>query len=118
MSEVFSPTIKAQYVSETAIAKNTYAVINQKLNDYDLFYLLGILNSNFILKYALETSSKGENVNSPSFISSEIKNIPIPIGNKKAQSLIATKVKLLLDAYDEVLDNEIDALVTSLFEGN
>ncbi len=120
--EVVNPRIFACYVEEPAVVKNTNAVVIAKTKEFDLKYLLGIINSTYFNDYVTKTSPKSKNKSFPSITSNLIKNFPM-IGTSSAnQTKIINVVDRILLAKKKdplakiaQLDLEIDVMVYHLY---
>jgi len=78
------------------VASNTLYNINLKDKDYDLKYVLSILNSNLIKKYWLSLYSDSKQL-FPKIKGYQLKELPIKISNKKSQRPFIEKADKMLE---------------------
>ena len=102
--EIVNPSIYATYISYPAVVKNIAAVVIAKSEEYNLKYLLALLNSKLLTYYIFEESAKSSNKTYPSFTSNIVKNIPIKAISKKAQQPFIDKAETMLKNQKEVQD--------------
>ncbi|WP_338791702.1 TaqI-like C-terminal specificity domain-containing protein [Bernardetia sp. MNP-M8] len=121
--EIINPRVFATYFKENCIIKNVAAVIIKRSDNYQLDYLLGILNSKLITYYIFEQTPKSNNKSYPSFNSKLLKSLPIAdvnIDSQKKIGKIAMKIlsskKQNPDTDTSALENEIDILVYKLYD--
>ncbi|WP_286971933.1 Eco57I restriction-modification methylase domain-containing protein [Flavobacterium sp. UBA4854] len=103
LREVVNPTPFATYMKETAIVKNTNAVIVQKNKDYPLLYLLPLLNSKIFNYYLSAESPKSNNKSFPSITSKLLKFFPIPESslNEKLVFVKISQIMLFICSLDK-----------------
>lgn len=89
-----------------------YIIKNSEDIRYDLYFLLGLFNSNFT-NWIFRRSSTNSNVNCY-----EVNNLRLPNFNKIAFQKIAEFVKLNLNTIDKSLEKEIDVIVYKLYKLN
>ncbi len=136
LREVINPVPFASYFEKEAVVKNTNAVIIKKDNNFSLFLLLAILNSDIFNFYLKKESSKSNNKSFPSITSKLLKAFPIPVTkNAKSSSfsIVSNYLLFLKNIHDrknindgvsnqyifELFDNVLKALVMELyFEGD
>jgi type I restriction-modification system DNA methylase subunit len=75
--EIVNPRIYATYIEEVGVVKNIAAVIIAKTLDFDLKYLLALLNSQLFTYFLMTESPKSANQSYPSFSSRIVKELPI-----------------------------------------
>lgn len=75
--EIVNPRIYATYIEEAGVVKNIAAVIIAKTLDFDLKYLLALLNSQLFTYFLMTESPKSANQSYPSFSSRIVKELPI-----------------------------------------
>jgi adenine-specific DNA-methyltransferase len=121
--EVVNPRIFSCYVESEYIVKNTAAVVIQKLPQYDLMFLLGLLNSKFFNYYVLTQSPKSNNKTFPSITSALIKQFRIPSDCESScekisniVSEILTSKELKKDTLLSQLDAKIDYIVYKMYD--
>ncbi len=88
IQQIVNKTIAAAFIEDYAIIKNTCALINKKDNDYSLLYLLGLLNSKFMVFIHFKRSANATKKSFPKLNSNDIKRFPIPINNEENRELI------------------------------
>jgi len=132
LREVVNPTPFATYIKETAVVKNTNAVIIQKNKDYPLLYLLPIINSKIFNYYLSIESPKSNNKSFPSITSKLLKNFPIPTSCLEDKSVFIkiSHIMLFICSLDKTLvinsyipndhivqlfDEILDAMVMELY---
>jgi type I restriction-modification system DNA methylase subunit len=100
--EIINPRIFATFIYEKAVVKNIAAVIIEKNKNYNIKFLLGLMNSKLISFYVNEQSPKSNNKSYPSFNSRLLKNIPIPKTNPTNQNHIIEKADLMLQLNNDL----------------
>ncbi len=123
LREIVNPRIFACLIDYPSVVKNIAAVIIQKNNDYNLEFLLGLMNSKLMTFYLNEQTPKSSNKSYPSFNSRLLKNIPIKIDKKEVIKEIGFKAEdinkikqsdISIDTTD--LESQIDQLVYQLYD--
>lgn len=108
--------------SETIISQTIYYYILKTEKDFDLEYVLGVLNSRVLFYYYLKKYGENEWKSHPYLTHTIIKNLPIKKvsnDNKEIASKISKLVKRILEkGYSDCLDKEIEKLVMKLYEIN
>jgi hypothetical protein len=105
--------IKAKHISaRKAIKENSIQVANQ----FNMYYLLGVLNSNLINWYFLNFLSEGLH-----FYPDDAKSIPIKVTAEKVQQKVSELAKKIIfekgrNFSHAILDQEIDNLVYRLYD--
>ncbi|WP_195454974.1 N-6 DNA methylase [Turicibacter sanguinis] len=106
----------------TIISQTIYYYILKEEKDFDLEYVLGILNSRVIFYYYLKKYGENEWKSHPYLTHTIIKDLPIKKindENKEIASEISNLVKKILErGYSNTLDKEIEKLVMSLYNIN
>jgi len=100
--EIVNPRIFATYYDDIAVVKNIASVIIQKREDYNLLYLLCLLNSKLLNYYVNTVSPKRKNTSYPSFTSSLIKSLPIKNITPNQQLPFIEKADIMLDKNKEL----------------
>ncbi|MFX1296306.1 MAG: Eco57I restriction-modification methylase domain-containing protein, partial [Promethearchaeota archaeon] len=88
IQQIVNKTISASLINDFYIVKNTCALINQKDANYSLLYLLGLLNSKFMVYIHLKRSANATKKSFPKLNSNDIKSFPIPSITKENSNLI------------------------------
>ena len=88
IQQIVNRTISAAFIKEYMIIKNTCALINQKNENYSLYYLLGLLTSKFMVYIHLKRSANAAKKSFPKLNSNDIKRFPIPTITQENISLI------------------------------
>lgn len=121
--EIVNPRVYACYIEDECVIKNTAAVLIQKSKDYDLMFLLGLLNSLFFSFYISTQSPKSNNKSFPSITSALIKKFKIPTSKENIRIRISsfardiTKFKQANPQSDTTaLERQIDELVYKLYD--
>lgn len=86
-----------------------FITVESNNRDVDIYYILGLLNSKQ-LNWYFKLFSSNNHINNY-----ELDNLPIPLNNKYLQNSISSKVKEILNNYDEKLIEAIEEDVRSLF---
>jgi hypothetical protein len=122
LREIINPRIYACLIDFEAVVKNIAAVIIQKSNEFNLDFLLGLMNSKLISHFVFEQTPKSGNKSYPSFNSRLLKSIPINITNPKLRNEIGNlaieihKIKKQNTSADTTtLETQIDQLVYQLY---
>lgn len=113
--EITSPRILATYTDEEYY--NTPSIINCIEFSVDIYFVLGIINSEMMSFYHNMVSPKASKGLFPKILVNDVRNIPINTSDSEIMNLISDKVKILLelDEIDSAIDEEIDDLVYSLY---
>lgn len=117
--EIVNPRIFATFIERQAIVKNIAAVVIERADEFDLKYLLGLINSKLFTYYLFENTPKSTNKSYPSFSSELIKNLPIKLASKKVREEIALHVEKLLinrGLNCSVEDSQLDEIIFDLYE--
>jgi type I restriction-modification system DNA methylase subunit len=113
--EIVNPRVFATYIGFPAIVKNTAAVIIQKDKNFNLKFLLSIINSKLITYYIFNESAKSGNKTYPSFTSNVIKNIPIKPTQNQAELIRLADKMLSLNAQLREAQTDFLNLLTDSF---
>lgn len=111
--EITSPRILATYTNEEYY--NTPSIINCINFSIDIYFVLGIINSELMSFYHNIMSPKASKGLFPKILVNDVRNIPIAFGTDSLRKEISEKVKECLKEYSEELDREIDHLVYQLY---
>ena len=114
--EVVNPRIFATYISYPTVVKNIAAVIIEKSSNFDLKYLLGLINSRLFTYLIVNESPKSSNKAYSSFNSRMIKNLPIKNISLEQQKFFVEKVDRLLNSNEEF--NELVSGFLNFIESN
>lgn len=106
----------------SVISQTIYYYILKQENEFDLEYVLGVLNSRVLFYYYLKKYGENEWKSHPYLTHTIIKDLPIKKvsnENKKVAIKISNLVKKMLkEGYSATLDKEIEKLVMKLYEIN
>ncbi|KMQ23697.1 hypothetical protein TU58_25395 [Bacillus cereus] len=92
-----------------------------------MFYLLGLLNSKLFAIYNYGTSPKAKKGLFPKILVTDVRKLPIRLGEQSQQMIIENLVKKMIELLDENLGNtseieniqaEIDKLVFEIYDIN
>ncbi|HCX49329.1 MULTISPECIES: Eco57I restriction-modification methylase domain-containing protein [Bacillus cereus group] len=109
---------------------NTPSIINivpKEKQKISLFYLLGLLNSKLFAIYNYGTSPKAKKGLFPKILVTDVRKLPIRLGEQSQQMIIENLVKKMIELLDENLGNtseieniqaEIDKLVFEIYDIN
>lgn len=105
--------------AETIISQTIYYYILKEETDFDLEYVLGVLNSRVLFYYYLKKYGENEWKSHPYLTHTIIKDLPIKKvnnENKEIASKISNLVKKILEkGYSNSLDKEIEKLIMKLY---
>lgn len=107
-------------MNEVLVNDNNSMIIVNAINNYDLKYILAILNSRLISFWFLHTYGKFQRKVFPQFKINELREFPIKEIKPDEQQLLIDKVDAIMEAKKNnhdtsQLDAEIDALVYQLY---
>lgn len=111
--EITSPRILATYTNEEYY--NTPSIINCINFSTDVYFVLGVINSELMSFYHNIMSPKASKGLFPKILVNDVKNIPIAVGEDEIVKQISAKVKKCLVKYSSEIDAEIDELVYQLY---
>lgn len=111
--EITSPRILATYTNDEYY--NTPSIINCINFTIDVYFVLGVINSELMSFYHNIMSPKANKGLFPKILVNDVRNIPIAIGDDVIIKEISTKVKDCLKNYSSITDAEIDNLVYRLY---
>lgn len=113
--EITSPRILATYTDEEFY--NTPSIINCINFKVDIFFVLGVVNSELMSFYHNMISPKASKGLFPKILVNDVRNLPINTSDEKIIGEIALRVKKLLemDGIDPEIDSQIDELVYELY---
>ena len=114
--EITSPRILATYSDEEYY--NTPSIINCINFTVDIYFVLGVINSELMSFYHNIVSPKASKGLFPKILVNDVRNIPIKITDEGISEQISKKVKALLEMeeIDKDIDKEIDDLVYKLYD--
>ena len=114
--EITSPRILATYTDEEYY--NTPSIINCIEFKVDIFFALGVINSELMSFYHNIISPKASKGLFPKILVKDVRNIPIKATDPEIINEISARVKKLLDEEnnDNEVDSEIDDLVYCLYD--
>ena len=114
--EITSPRILATYTSEEFY--NTPSIINCINFKIDIYFVLGIINSELISFYHNIVSPKASKGLFPKILVNDVRNIPICVKNENIANEISENVREFVEGsgYNEEKDRTIDRLVYKLYE--
>ena len=114
--EITSPRILATYTEEEYY--NTPSIINCIEFKIDIYFVLGVINSELMSFYHNMVSPKASKGLFPKILVNDVRNIPINDKNEEIMRAISERAKLLLEAsdVDPKIDAEIDELVYTLYD--
>ncbi len=113
--EITSPRILATFTDEEYY--NTPSIINCIEFKVDIFFVLGIINSELMSFYHNMVSPKASKGLFPKILVNDVRNIPINATDEGIIAAISERVRRMLDEEDinRELDSEIDELVYKLY---
>ena len=116
--EITSPRILATYTEEEYY--NTPSIINCINFTIDIFFVLGVVNSELISFYHNITSPKANKGLFPKILVNDVRNLPIKIPSASLLNKISQIVqqRLQQDFFAKNLDAEIDDLVYKIYNLN
>ncbi len=112
--EITNPRILATYTDEEYY--NTPSIINCINFSIDIYFVLGVINSELLSFYHNITSPKASKGLFPKILVADVRKIPIRKGTEETINEISCRVKALLEDYNETVDSEIDELVYELYD--
>lgn len=113
--EITNPRILATFTDEEYY--NTPSIINCIEFKVDIYFVLGVINSELMSFYHNMVSPKAAKGLFPKILVNDVRNIPINTSSNDIVDAISKKVILLLNGDDraEQCDEDIDELVYSLY---
>lgn len=114
--EITNPRILATYTKDEYY--NTPSIINCIDFKVDIYYILGILNSELISFYHNITSPKATKGLFPKILVNDMKKIPIRISDELLSIKLIEQVKSMLNNHHVDIDKNIDSIVYKIYEIN
>ena len=114
--EITNPRILATYTEDEYY--NTPSIINCIDFKVDIYYVLGILNSELMSFYHNITSPKATKGLFPKILVTDMKKIPIKISDKSLSIKLVEQVKSMIDNPQVDIDKNIDSIVYKIYEIN
>lgn len=114
--EITSPRILATYTEEEYY--NTPSIINCIEFKIDIFFVLGVINSELMSYYHNIMSPKASKGLFPKILVNDVRNIPINASDSETVEKISGLVKKMLEEgeVDAGIDDQIDELVYDLYK--
>lgn len=112
--EITSPRILATYTEEEYY--NTPSIINCIDFTVDIYYVLGIVNSELMSFYHNITSPKAAKGLFPKILVNDVRKIPIRLSDESSTRKLADCVKSMLSNPKTTLDKEIDNMVYKIYK--
>lgn len=120
--EITNPRILAAYTELEYY--NTPSIINvTEFKGLDPLYVLGILNSDLMSFYHMESSPKSKKGLFPKILVNDVRSLPIKVVDDKAQASVVALVKRLMgskagegSAEDSKLEAEVNAMVYEIYD--
>lgn len=114
--EITNPRVFATYTEEEYY--NTPSIINCINFRIDIYYVLGILNSELMSFYHNIMSPKAAKGLFPKILVNDIRKIPIRLSKQNLLTQLVEKVKSMLDNPNVEIDKQIDEIVYEIYEIN
>lgn len=114
--EITNPRVFATYTEEEYY--NTPSIINCINFRIDIYYVLGILNSELMSFYHNIMSPKDAKGLFPKILVNDIRKIPIRLSKQNLLTQLVEKVKSMLDNPNVEIDKQIDEIVYEIYEIN
>lgn len=114
--EITNPRVFATYTEEEYY--NTPSIINCINFRIDIYYVLGILNSELMSFYHNIMSPKATKGLFPKILVNDIRKIPIRLSKQNLLTQLVEKVKSMLDNPNVEIDKQIDEIVYEIYEIN
>lgn len=112
--EITNPRVLATYTEEEYY--NTPSIINCIDFKIDIYYVLGILNSELMSFYHNITSPKATKGLFPKILVNDVRKIPIRLSEQTLLTQLVEKVKSMLDNPNVEIDKQIDEIVYEIYK--
>ena len=119
----FPFVLQCTYTEETYLNNKSVLNVLQKNEQYDLKFLLAVLNSKLMSFYHKRQTVKGNRNMFPKIVIKDLKNYPIPSASESTQKIAIKFVDKIIslkkenqEAHTKELESEIDKLVYELYD--